>query len=101
MDKAIHRFSELFAQLGLPNDAVGIAAFLTSHRGMTDSVRLPDAACWTPAQARFLRESLQQDADWTGLVDQLSQALQTQPHTQPHERHHPPPFQGSTPCTHV
>lgn len=31
MDKANHRFSEPFAQLGLPNDAVGIADFLASH----------------------------------------------------------------------
>ena len=28
MDNAIHRFSELFAQLGLPNDAAGLADFL-------------------------------------------------------------------------
>ena len=31
MDKATHSFRELFEQLGLPNDAVGIANFLASH----------------------------------------------------------------------
>ena len=85
MDKAIHRFSELFAQLGLPNDAVGIADFLTLHAGISARVRLPQAACWSPSQAQFLCESLHQDADWTGLVDQLSQALQAPPSQAPQD----------------
>lgn len=75
MNQAIHHFSELFAQLGLPNDASGIALFLTIHASMTDSKRLPDAPYWTPSQAAFLRDALTQDSDWTGLVDQLSAAL--------------------------
>ena len=75
MDKAIHHFNELFAQLGLPDDAASIARFVAQHRGVSACVRLPDAPYWTPAQAQFLRESLQQDSDWSGLVDQLSQAL--------------------------
>jgi hypothetical protein len=36
---------------------------------------LPDAPFWTPAQAAFLRETLQQDTDWSQQVDHLSQAL--------------------------
>ncbi|MBY0464957.1 MAG: DUF2789 domain-containing protein [Burkholderiales bacterium] len=76
MNKAMHRFSDLFAQLGLPNDAASIADFVTRHHAISACTRLPDAPCWTPAQAQFLRESLWQDADWTGLVDQLSLALQ-------------------------
>jgi hypothetical protein len=76
MEHAIHRFSDLFAQLGLPNDAASIAGFLATHRAASASVRLPDAPFWTPAQALFLRESLSQDAEWCGVVDQLSQALQ-------------------------
>jgi hypothetical protein len=76
MDKAIHHFSELFAQLGLPDDAVSIAEFLTQHTAMSACMRLPDAPDWAPAQAQFLRESLLQDSDWAGLVDQLSKALQ-------------------------
>ncbi|HOE43451.1 MAG TPA: DUF2789 domain-containing protein [Rhodoferax sp.] len=80
MDKAIHHFNELFAQLGLPDDAQSIANFLASHTSMSACVRLPDAPYWTPAQAQFLRESLQQDSDWSGLVDQLGKALQGEPH---------------------
>jgi len=75
MNKAIHHFSELFAQLGLPNDAAGIALFLASHASRTDSQRLPQAPYWTPSQAAFLREALAQDSDWTSLVDQLAAAL--------------------------
>ena len=76
MDKAIHHFSELFAQLGLPDDTRSIAEFLARHTAMAASMRLPDAPYWTPAQAEFLRESLAQDSDWSGLVDQLGKALQ-------------------------
>lgn len=83
MNKAIHHFSELFAQLGLLDEPENIADFLAKHRGMADGMRLPDAPYWTPAQAQFLRESLRQDSDWTGLVDQLSQALEAEPPPQP------------------
>jgi hypothetical protein len=75
MGIANYHFSELFAQLGLPDDAQGIAHFLTVHTAMAEGYRLPDAPYWTPSQAAFLRESLIQDSDWTGLVDQLSRAL--------------------------
>ncbi|MEY2682921.1 MAG: hypothetical protein RJA09_65 [Pseudomonadota bacterium] len=68
--------SDLFAQLGLPDDAASIAHFVATHRAASACVRLPDAPYWTQAQAGFLRESLLQDADWCAPVDQLSQALQ-------------------------
>ena len=68
--------SDLFAQLGLPDDAASIADFVSRHRAASACVRLPDAPYWTQAQAGFLRESLLQDADWCAPVDQLSQALQ-------------------------
>jgi Protein of unknown function (DUF2789) len=76
MNAPVHRFSELFAQLGMPNDADSIAQFLSSHAAKVQGVRLPDAPFWTESQAAFLRESLSQDSDWSGLVDQLSKALQ-------------------------
>lgn len=72
----MHHFSELFAQLGLPSDPVDIAHFLSAHTALAQGVRLPDAPYWTPSQASFLRESLLQDSDWSGVVDQLSKALQ-------------------------
>lgn len=75
MEQTNHPFSELFAQLGLPDTAQDIARFLTAHTPLSDTVRLPDAPFWTPSQTAFLRESLVQDSDWSGVVDQLSKAL--------------------------
>jgi hypothetical protein len=72
-------FNELFAQLGLPSDSVGIHHFLTVNTAMADGFRLPDAPYWTPSQASFLRESLLQDSEWSGVVDQLCKALQGPP----------------------
>lgn len=79
MNNAVHHFGELFAQLGLPSDADAIGHFLTIHASMADGFRLPDAPYWTRSQAAFLRESLLQDSDWSGLVDQLSKALRGPP----------------------
>jgi hypothetical protein len=75
MDTLRYHLSDLFAQLGLPDDAQSIAHFLKIHNAMADGHRLPDAPYWTPSQTAFLRESLIQDSDWCGLVDQLSRAL--------------------------
>lgn len=75
MTETIHLFHELFEQLGLPSDAVGIGQFIATHSPLADDVKLPDAAFWTPAQAAFLHESCVQDADWAMLADQLSVAL--------------------------
>lgn len=73
-----HHFSELFAQLGLPDDPAGIAQFLAKHRPLPGDVNLSDAPFWSPAQASFLREALQQDSDWAELADQLSESLRGQ-----------------------
>ncbi|WP_281982771.1 DUF2789 domain-containing protein [Azonexus hydrophilus] len=75
MESAIHRFHDLFAQLGLPNHQDDIGRFIAAHRTLGPDIALPDAPYWTPAQSSFLREALQQDADWAELVDQLNQAL--------------------------
>ena len=75
MDTPSHFFHALFAQLGLPSDAPDIAHFLALNSPLPGNVLLPDAPFWSRAQATFLREALQQDADWAAPVDQLSQAL--------------------------
>lgn len=75
MNKPNHRFSDLFAQLGLPCKPNDIAAFLAAHAPLADHIKLADAPFWQPTQAAFLREALLLDADWTGPVDQLSAAL--------------------------
>jgi len=75
MEHHHHRFSELFAQLGLPSDVPGIAAFIARHSPLPDAVLLADAPFWTPAQATMLREQLHSDADWAEVIDQLNGAL--------------------------
>ncbi len=75
MDTPLHRFHELFAQLGLPYDEVAIQQFIAAHAPLPAEVTLSDAAFWTPAQALFVREALAQDSDWAELVDQLNAAL--------------------------
>ncbi|WP_342132183.1 DUF2789 domain-containing protein [Hydrogenophaga sp. OTU3427] len=75
MDDFHHRFSDLFAQLGLACDPPGIAAFLARHSPLPDGVLLADATFWTPAQATLLREQILVDADWAEVIDQLNGAL--------------------------
>lgn len=71
----MHHFKDLFAQLGLPSDELGIKHFIATHAPLSENLRLAEAPFWTPAQAAFLREAILQDSDWVELVDQLSIAL--------------------------
>ncbi len=75
MQDSFHGFAELFAQLGLPNDAASIQSFIAEHTPLKGAVRLDEAPFWSPAQARLLRESLVEDADWSAVVDRLNSAL--------------------------
>ena len=75
MDKSFHRFSDLFAQMGLPTSNVEIETFLRRHSPLAGDIAVADAAFWTPAQAAFLRAELREDADWAEVVDQLNAAL--------------------------
>ncbi|HLO93428.1 MAG TPA: DUF2789 family protein [Burkholderiaceae bacterium] len=70
-----HRFSDLFAQLGLPDHPEEIRHFIWQHSPLDPALRIDEAPFWTPAQARLLREELSANADWAQLVDQLSNAL--------------------------
>ena len=71
----MHHFSDLFAQLGLPDDNHAIQHFIASHFPLSPDFRLPEAPFWSPAQAAFLHEAILQDSDWVEMVDQLSVAL--------------------------
>jgi hypothetical protein len=75
MEAAIHRFSELFAQLGLPAGEAAIAAFIAEHAPLAGGMRLEDAPFWSAAQAALLRELIAADADWAELADQLNAVL--------------------------
>ena len=75
MDLSVHRFTELFAQLGLPPDDQTIRQFIAAHSPLAADIVLADAPFWTAGQAAFLREEISRDADWAELVDQLNVAL--------------------------
>lgn len=75
MDTDFHRLPELFAQLGLPDDEPSMRAFIAAHAPLAGDVHITEAWFWTPAQARLLRESLRDDADWSQVVDRLDVAL--------------------------
>lgn len=75
MDSHLHRMSDLFAQLGLPTTPEAIQAFIETNRAQVAHVALPDAPFWTASQAAFLRDQVQNDADWAGVIDRLDAAF--------------------------
>jgi len=75
MEKGLHKFEELFSQLGLASDEAAIAQFIATHSPLSGETKLADATFWNKAQASFLREEVLEDADWAELVDNLDAAL--------------------------
>lgn len=65
----------LFGQLGLPSDNEAIEDFIEKNQGLDEKVRLEDAPFWNHAQSTFLRSALEEDAEWTELIDQLDSRL--------------------------
>ena len=74
MDTTDIRMSNLFSQLGLPDDDDAIAQFIRAHQ-LPEDVRLHDAPFWNAGQAQFLRETWQKDNQWAMVVDGLNEAL--------------------------
>jgi hypothetical protein len=74
MDTSEHTLSSLFDQLGLPSNPEAIITFITEHK-LPKNQKIYDASFWNSAQASFLAESLQQDADWAEIIDQLANML--------------------------
>ena len=79
MDLSFHPMHELFAQLGLPDDAASIESFIQQHRPLAMNTRLCDAPFWSPSQASLIREKLAEDADWAVLIDTLNVQLRDHP----------------------
>lgn len=75
MDTTPHNLATLFQQLGLNPAEAAIEQFIASHRPLDDAIRLPDAPWWNAAQAAFLQEAIDQDADWAEQVDELDAML--------------------------
>lgn len=75
MEKPQHSLSNLFAQLGQPSDEVAIAQFIEINRPLANGQVLHEAAFWSASQAIFLKEALQEDADWSAVADELNVEL--------------------------
>ena len=88
MEPPVHRFGDLFRQLGLADRPAEIAAFLTRHRPLPAGTALADAPFWSAAQSRFLREGIADNADWAQMVDTLDASLRDFAHVRqrPQER---------------
>jgi hypothetical protein len=71
MEAEQHHMSTLFAQLGLPNDEQSITEFVQQHT-LTPKTPIWEAPFWNSAQARFLHESLHQNAEWCEIIDELN-----------------------------
>jgi hypothetical protein len=79
MEYQFHSFQALFEQLGLDSRPDQIRLFLETHAPLPHALALHDAPFWSPAQASFLREAVQDDGDWAEVVDALNAALNTAP----------------------
>lgn len=79
MDITPHSMEALFAQLGLPNDPPSIDRFIATCGRIDNGIPLHEARFWNPAQAAFLREALNQDAEWAETVDALNTRLHERP----------------------
>ena len=88
MEPPVHRFGDLFRQLGLADRPADIAAFLARHRPLPARTALADAPFWSAAQSRFLREGIADNADWAQMVDTLDASLRDFAHVRrrPQER---------------
>ena len=75
MDTSAHNLVSLFAQLGLPNQADEIADFIDKHRGIASDIALADANIWSQSQADFISQAINEDADWSEVVDTLDSLL--------------------------
>lgn len=74
MDTSHHDLPGLFKQLGLPADAHAIRAFIASHP-LDPETNIEEAPFWSSSQASFLKQSLDDDAEWAEAVDALANLL--------------------------
>lgn len=74
MEMSQPELSDLFNQLGLLSDEKNMAQFIRSHV-LGKGQSLLEAPWWSPQQAAFLAEALEDDADWSGVVDTLATLL--------------------------
>ena len=75
METPNHSIVSLFDQLGLDSSEQGINKFIEENGPLSGSIELHKAHFWDASQAAFLKQVLDQDADWVEIVDQLDVRL--------------------------
>ncbi len=75
MQPVHHTFEELFLQLGLGNSQDEIDQFIADHSPLPNNIPLTEAPFWKPDQAEFIRQAIEEDSDWSEVVDELNAAL--------------------------
>ena len=75
MESPVHTINALFEQLGLEDSDDAIQMFIEQHKPLASEVALHEAAFWNASQADFLRQAIEEDADWAEVVDQLDAML--------------------------
>ena len=75
MDRSSHTLACLFDQLGLDSSQEGMQMFISMHRGLPAHITLAQADCWNKSQANFLQEAVNEDSDWSEVVDSLNSLL--------------------------
>lgn len=74
MESGSHAMNDLFSQLGLDSTDEAIEQFIATHK-ISSSLILANAPFWNQSQASFIKESIEQDADWCEIIDQLDSLL--------------------------
>ena len=71
MEPPVHTLTSLFNQLGLDSSEQGIEKFINNNKPLPGNVELHNARIWNNAQATFLKQVIEEDADWVEIVDQF------------------------------
>ncbi|MFW2371942.1 MAG: DUF2789 domain-containing protein [Gammaproteobacteria bacterium] len=72
MEAPIHNIVSLFKQLGLDSTTEAIDHFISRNRPVPGHLALHEAEFWSTSQASFLKEAIEEDADWAEIVDELN-----------------------------
>ncbi len=79
MEPPIHNLASLFKQLGLDCTNEAIKGFINRNGPVPSNLVLHEAEFWSASQAFFLKEAIEEDADWAEIVDELNVLLR-KPH---------------------
>lgn len=74
MDTTPQDFSHLFEQLGLESHVDSIDKFIADHT-IPANVLIYQAEFWNGSQKTFIKEAIEEDAQWSEIIDQLDALL--------------------------